>query len=178
MGTPLVMMLAVRGALAVILGLATVGLLMLAVLAPRVTANVLVILFGTYVLVDGALTVVSTLRSAQRFDPWLRLQGVIGGGAGAAVLSGWVAIGAPLFYLIAVWAIVTGALEMVAARALRRQYGVWGLSVSGLASVLLGIAAVIGWPGGGLMAFMWLLAAYALLVGIARILAAVRSAGS
>src|SRR4029077_15780988 len=73
-GPRLTPILAIRGALAIVLGLATAGLFVLAVMFPRVTADVLVLLFGVYVLLDGLTALIGTSRSSASYAWWLRLQ--------------------------------------------------------------------------------------------------------
>src|SRR5262252_6382846 len=174
MRTSTLMVVMVRGVLALVLGLATVGLWVLAVLFPRVTASVLVVLFGAYAALDGVLTLGLCMRADPAYRPSLGLQGAISLCAGVATLAGMVVLGPRLFYLISLWAIVVGALEFIVGRRVRQQFGVGAIAVSGLASILFGAAILIAWPGGGLVPFMWLLAGYAILVGIARVVAGAR----
>jgi uncharacterized membrane protein HdeD (DUF308 family) len=61
---------------------------------------------------------------------------------------------------------VTGIFEIVAAVRLRRLIeGEWLLGLSGAASVLLGVLLVM-MPGAGLIAWVWLIGAYAVLFGL------------
>jgi uncharacterized membrane protein HdeD (DUF308 family) len=48
------------------------------------------------------------------------------------------------------------------------------LRLPGAASIVLGVVILSAWPGGGLVPFVWLLATYALIVGILRVTAAFR----
>jgi len=163
--------LAIRGALAIVLGLATAGLFVLAVMFPRVTADVLVLLFGVYVLLDGLTALIGTSRSSASYAWWLRLQGLLGLCVGIGIISQRGSIGTPLFYLVIGWAILTGALDLLVAS----QVGGAGiLSLAGAASIVLGVVILSACPGGGLVPFVWLLAAYALIVGILRVTAAFR----
>jgi len=166
-------MLAVRGALAIVLGLGTAGLFMLAVMFPRVTTDVLVLLFGFYVLLDGVAALIGTPRTSAASAWWLRLQGLLGVCVGFAIVNQRGSIGAPLFYLVIGWAVLTGALDLLIASQIR-TVGAGILKLAGVASILLGIVVLSAWPGGGLVPFVWLLAAYALIVGIVRVTAAFR----
>jgi uncharacterized membrane protein HdeD (DUF308 family) len=172
--TSTLMVVMVRGVLALVLGLATVGLWVLAVLFPRVTTSVLVLLFGAYAALDGVLTLALCSRADPAYRAPLGLQGVISLCAGVAALAGMIALGPRLLYLIAFWGIAAGVLEFIVGRRVRQQFGIRAIAVSGIASILFGAAVLIAWPGAGLVPFMWLLAAYAILVGIARIVAAAR----
>src|SRR5262245_43410525 len=104
--------LAVRGALAIVLAVCSMGLAILGVVFPRITTNVLVLLIGGYVLLDGVTALISGFRSGGATKPWLVAQGVLGLAAGIGIVSQRGSIGPPLFYLVVVWAIVTGVLDL------------------------------------------------------------------
>jgi uncharacterized membrane protein HdeD (DUF308 family) len=72
-----------------------------------------------------------------------------------------------LLYVIAGWAIVTGALEVSAAVRLRRVIsGEWLLVLSGALSILFGIAVMI-FPAAGILTLVWLIGVYAVAFGVA-----------
>ena len=80
------------------------------------------------------------------------------------VFPGLTAVG--LLYLIALWAIVTGALEIVAAIQLRREIeGEFWLGLAGLASIVFGVLLIMR-PGLGALAVMWMIGTYAIALGI------------
>jgi uncharacterized membrane protein HdeD (DUF308 family) len=69
-------------------------------------------------------------------------------------------------YIIAFWALVTGVLELVAAIRLRQVIdNEWWLALSGIASLVFGIALIVA-PGAGALALIWLIAAYAIIFGL------------
>ena len=71
-----------------------------------------------------------------------------------------------LLIIIGAWALVTGIFEIVAAIRLREEIeGEWLLLISGLLSVLFGIAIAI-WPAAGLVAVTWMIGAYSIVFGI------------
>lgn len=71
-----------------------------------------------------------------------------------------------LLFYIAIWAIATGALEIVAAIRLRREIaGEWLLILAGLASVVFGVVLLVN-PAAGLLVLLWLVAIYAVSFGI------------
>jgi uncharacterized membrane protein HdeD (DUF308 family) len=71
-----------------------------------------------------------------------------------------------LVYLIAAWAIVTGIIEIAVAVRLRQMIeGEWLLGLAGVLSVLLGVL-LMARPDAGLLAWVWIIGAYALLFGV------------
>ena len=165
--------LALRGAIAILFGLA-------ALLRPDIALGALILLFGAYALVDGVFAIVGVFGGTRGGTPrWLLLiEGIAGILAGiiAFVLPGLTAI---LFlYLIAAWAVITGIFEIATAIRLRQQVtGEWALIVGGVLSVLFGvILAVIG-PVAGLLSLIWLIGIYALVFGILMLITAFQVRG-
>jgi uncharacterized membrane protein HdeD (DUF308 family) len=79
-----------------------------------------------------------------------------------------------LLYVVAIWAILSGIAEMIAAVALRREIeGEWVLFLVGVLSVVLGVAMTV-LPGVGVLSLIWLVGLYALAVGVAMIVLAFR----
>ena len=151
---------ALRGLFALVFG---VGI----VVWPGKTLVALAQLFGAYALADGILAVIEAVWAARwqmRWWPFLA-EGAVGIALGVPTMV-WPRI--PLFgllYIIAVWAVLTGVFEIIAAALLRRvMAGVWLLALSGAGSVLLG-ALLVAFPGAGVLTVVWLIAAYALAFG-------------
>jgi uncharacterized membrane protein HdeD (DUF308 family) len=149
-----------RGVLAILFGL-------LAFFMPGITLAALVLLFGAWALVDGVFAIVSATRR-QAGQPWwaLVIKGVAGIGAGIITIF-WPGITAlSLLLIIAAWAIVSGAFEIVAAVRLRRQLeGEWLLVLAGLASIVFGTLLIVS-PGAGALALVWVIGAYAVVFGL------------
>ena len=148
-----------RGIAAVLFGLA-------ALLWPDKTLFVLIVIYGAFALMDGVFAIVAGLRAGRGPRRWLFLaEGVLGVLAGLIVLA-WPGISAlVMLYVVALWAIFTGALRVVEAISLRREIdNEWTLALSGALSVILGVvlAAV---PGVGLLSLVWLIGVFALGVG-------------
>ncbi|XVQ13945.1 HdeD family acid-resistance protein [Spirillospora sp. CA-255316] len=151
--------LAVRGAFAVLFGLA-------ALFWPGITVLALVILFGAYALVDGVIALVGAIRGGfGRSRTWAAITGVAGIVLGLVALI-WPGITAfALLMLIAAWAVVVGVFEIVSAIALRREIeGEWLYIVAGAVSVLFGVL-LFAWPASGAVALVWLIGAFAIVVG-------------
>jgi uncharacterized membrane protein HdeD (DUF308 family) len=134
--------------------------------APGISLAALVLLFGAYAFADGVLAIVSAVRR-RGADRWwlLLLEGLIGIAAGVLTLL-WPGITAlALLYLIAAWALVTGAFEIAAAIRLRKAItGEWLLALSGIFSIALGVLLVL-FPGPGALAVVIWIGAYAFVFG-------------
>lgn len=151
--------LVLRGVAAVIFGI-------LAYVWPGITFTVLVLFFGAYALWDGVFALIAAFRTqAERRWP-LVMEGLVGIAAGVLTLIWPGAATLALLLIIGAWAFVTGIFEIVAAIRLREEIeGEWLLLISGLLSVLFGIALAI-WPAAGLVAVTWLIGAYSIVFGI------------
>jgi uncharacterized membrane protein HdeD (DUF308 family) len=147
---------AFRGAVAIVFGI-------LAILWPGATVRVFVLLLAAFALIEGVINVAAGIRGR---EGWAIFEGVVSVIAGVVMLA-WPAITAlVLLYLVAVWAIITGVARIVAAIQLRRVLrNEWLLVGSGLASVIFGLIAAI-FPGAGILALVWLLAAWLIVLGV------------
>ncbi len=153
--------LAIRGALAILFGV-------LALIWPNIALFVLAILFGAYAFVDGVFAIVAALNAPAGYSRWWVhfLEGLAGVVIGVVTIF-WPNITAlALLYLIAAWAIVTGAFEIAAAIRLRRYIaGEWLLGLSGVLSILFGVLIAL-FPGAGAVGVVWIIAFYAILFGV------------
>ncbi|MGZ3433904.1 MAG: HdeD family acid-resistance protein, partial [Isosphaeraceae bacterium] len=117
---------------------------------------------------DGVFAIAAAVVGTTVGMPWwaLLLEGVCGIAVGVLTFA-WPGITAlVLLYLIAFWAVVTGVFEMVAAIRLRKEiHGEWLLALSGVLSVLFGVALVVN-PAAGALAVVWLIGAYAIAFGV------------
>jgi uncharacterized membrane protein HdeD (DUF308 family) len=136
-------------------------------IAPGISLAALVLLFGAYAFADGVLAVVTAVRRRGN-DRWgmLLLEGLVGIAAGVLTIL-WPGITAlALLYLIAAWALVTGAFEIAAAIRLRKVItGEWILALSGILSMALGVLLVAA-PGPGALAVVIWIGAYAFVFGV------------
>lgn len=163
---------ALRGAIAILFGVA-------ALVRPDITLLALIVLFGAYMLIDGVFAIVSMFGGASEGrSRWLLLvEGVLGILAGliAFLLPGLAAVA--LLYLIAVWAIVTGGAEVALAIELRRELeGEWAMIAVGVVSVLFGIVLAV-LPAVGILSLVWLIGIYAIVFGVLLLILAFRVRG-
>jgi uncharacterized membrane protein HdeD (DUF308 family) len=148
--------IALRGVLAILFGI-------VAFVWPGATVAVLVIFLGAFALLEGITNVVIGVRGRQGL---YILEGAISVIAGVIFLV-WPGLGAlTLLYLVAFWAILTGIVRIVAAVQMRRVvHNEWFLILSGVASVLFGAIAAV-FPGAGILALLWFVAAWAIVIGV------------
>jgi uncharacterized membrane protein HdeD (DUF308 family) len=159
---------ALRGVFAILFGI-------VALLMPGVTLAALVLLFAAYMLVDGIFTIVAAVRAARRHERWgwLVLEGIADLAAGAIALL-WPLITVVAFiYLLAAWAIVSGALMTAAAFRLHILHGRGWMLFGGVVSLIWGVLLIV-WPLTGALVLTWWLAAYALFFGGALLVLAFR----
>jgi uncharacterized membrane protein HdeD (DUF308 family) len=165
--------LALRGAIAILFGLA-------ALLRPDIALEALILLFGAYALVDGVFAIVGIFGGTRGGTPrWLLLiEGIAGILAGliAFVLPGMAAL--VLLYLIAAWAIIKGIFEIARAIRLRREIrGEWALIAGGALSVLFGAILIVVSPFAAILSLIWLIGVYAVAFGILMLITAFQVRG-
>lgn len=159
-----------RGLIAIAFGLLTW-------LQPGISLAALALLFGAYILADGVLGVWAAITGRKEHEYWwvLLLWGIVGIGVGILTfLAPGITALALLFY-IAIWAIATGVLEIVAAIRVRKEIrGEWLLILGGLLSVAFGVL-LMAQPGAGALALLWLIATYAIIFGILLVILAFKA---
>jgi uncharacterized membrane protein HdeD (DUF308 family) len=153
---------AVRGVAAILFGI-------LALVWPGPTLTVLVLLFGAYAFVDGVALLVALARGdvlARRHRWTTGLMGVLGIAVSVVTLL-WPGITAlTLLYLVAIWAIAIGILQIVAAIEFRREIdGEFFVVLGGIFSIVFG-GLLVAFPGTGLLALVWLVGFWAELFGL------------
>jgi uncharacterized membrane protein HdeD (DUF308 family) len=161
--------IALRALAAILLGI-------IAIFLPGPTLAAIVIVFGIYAIIDGILAIVAAVRGFRKKECWwpMLLQGLVGIAAGAiAIFSP--GIGAlALTYLVAAWALVTGAFEIAAAIRLRKVIsGEWLLLIAGLLSIVLAVLVAL-FPGTGALLLVWWIGAYAFAYGVVSLVLALR----
>ncbi|MGE5644001.1 MAG: HdeD family acid-resistance protein [Byssovorax cruenta] len=150
-----------RGVMAILFGLT-------AIFWPDLTFLVLILMFGIYAMADGVFAMLTGVVSSKYSPRWwvFLLEGVIGFAAGLiAILRPGLAAFA-LIAVIAIWAILTGILEIAAAIRLRREItNEWMLAFAGFVSIVLGVLLFFQPAAGGLVITL-MIGSYALIFGI------------
>jgi uncharacterized membrane protein HdeD (DUF308 family) len=150
-----------RGVVAIIFGI-------MAFVYPGLTVAVLVLLFGTWVLVDGIFRIIGAIghRASDPDWGWQLVIGILG------IIIGFLTFHAPaitalaLVIYIAAWALMIGATEIVVAIRLRREIrGEWFLILMGIVSIMFAIMLLWN-PLPGALALVWLIGSYAIVFGV------------
>jgi uncharacterized membrane protein HdeD (DUF308 family) len=167
-------LLLIRGVLAVLFGVAAFAW-------PGMTLAMLILIFAMFAFSDGVLEVVHALSHRKEIEHWILmlLEGLLGIAVGLvtffAPLAALAAGAIILAMYMAVWAIVTGALRIVMAVRLRKEIdGEWLLGLSGAVSILFGIA-ILAMPALGALAAVFLVGAWAIVLGITLIMLALKA---
>ena len=152
--------LALRGLCALIFGI-------LALAWPEITVAVLVIFFGVFVLVSGIFSLVVAVSPIVRGERVLLiLLGVLGIVMGAITLSWPEVTVLVLFFLIAVWALVAGILDIIAAFQQKRHGSEkWLLGLTGALAVILGVL-LLSFPISGVLAVILIIGIFAILIAV------------
>ena len=162
----------IRGIAAVVFGL-------LALFWPLQGFAAILLLFGAYAFIDGLFAAIAAIRAAAGHERWaaLLLEGITGLGVAVLCFVAPAATALALLTLIAAWAVITGALELVAAYKLRESIeGEWLLGLAGVLSVVLGLA-MLAWPRAAALAIVWALGCYAIAFGSTLIVLGLRLRG-
>jgi uncharacterized membrane protein HdeD (DUF308 family) len=151
----------VQGLLAIVFGVVLL-------LWPRITLITLIYLFAAYALVDGMLALAGFLSHRQVADRgwWGIGSGLLGIGIGLVTLF-WPSLTAlVLLYLIAARAIFLGVLQILDTLRWRQQIqGEWLPILGGVLGVAFGLIAFV-MPRTGALALLWLIALYAIGMGV------------
>lgn len=144
---------------------------------PGISLLALTYLFGAFAFAYGIFSVGAALELlAHKSTEWAPY--MIGGLAG--VVLGVITFLHPgiteltLAFLIAAFAFMIGVFEIVAAIDLWSEISsaIW-LAIAGVLSIVFGVL-VVWHPGAGLLAFVWMIAVYAIAAGIAQLVGAYR----
>lgn len=152
-------MVLVRGIVALLFGIAVAA-------RPAAGLVAIIVMFGIYAFMFGIFAVGAGIFGGPQRRWEVLLEGIV------AILAGVITFSRPgitavaLYATIAVFAIITGILEIVSAARLRHQVdGSGWLVASGIVSILFGVLLVAR-PMAGALAIAFLIAAYGIILGI------------
>jgi len=152
----------------VIRGIAAIAFGIVAFVYPGLTIATLVLFFGAWVLIDGIFRIVGAIghRASDSDWGWQLVIGLLGIVVGLLTFHAPQITALALVIYIAAWALMIGASEIAAAVRLRREIkGEWFLILMGLASIVF--AVLLLWnPVAGAAAVIWLIAWYAVVLGV------------
>jgi uncharacterized membrane protein HdeD (DUF308 family) len=149
-------MLAIRGIIALLFGLAVF-------IRPSLFTS-FAYLFGVYALIDGIVTA-GTALDERSIDRWwiVALAGLVGIVFGILAM---VLAASSLPYMIAIWALVMGILEIASGFTMHRTFAhEWTMVVGGVVSAVLGILFFI-FASKGVMALYSLIGIFAIVFGV------------
>ena len=149
-------------------GIAAIAFGVLAFFWPGLTLVTLTWLWGAYALSDGIIAIWAAFN-AQGGDAgprwWLGLSGVVSIIAGVVTFYYTGMTTLVLLMFIATWAIIIGVTQIWGAIALRKAVqNEWLLILNGVLSIAFGVILFVQ-PGTGALAFVWMIAWYAIFFG-------------
>jgi uncharacterized membrane protein HdeD (DUF308 family) len=156
----------------VVRGLVTIAFGLLLILRPTISLELLVALFGAFALVEGVLALTAA-AVATRGEPD-RVAAFIAGAAGVSIgITAFLWPGVTqvaLLILIALRASVIGMAELALAAYIARQLSArsavtWLFACAGLLSIAFA-ALLLLHPAAGLVALVWVMGLYAVVLGI------------
>ncbi|THJ65864.1 hypothetical protein E8P82_11345 [Arthrobacter echini] len=153
-----------RGVVALIFGI-------LVLVWPQATVVVLVLLFGSYAIIDGITAGVHWF-SARRGPVAYRSSGWVLAGGIVSVLAGLVALLVPgltalaIALVIGIWALLLGITQVILALAGRKAVSLWWVGlVSGILAIIFGLLLLI-FPGAGILGLLGFLGVFGITLGI------------
>lgn len=159
----------VRGLVAILFGI-------LCFVQPELSLTTLVLMFGIYAMADGVLGVFVAVVGRKEIEDWwmLLLWGLIGIAAGVLTFAAPNITTMVLLFYIAIWAVVSGILQIVLAIRLRKEIeGELFLILAGILSIAFGLI-LMSRPGDGAVAVVWMIGGYAIAFGTTLTVLAIR----
>ncbi len=149
-----------RGVIGILFGL-------ICLFTPGVAVSVFVIMFAAYMLVDGAFAIAAGIKAARNGERWghFIFEGLVDIAAGVIAFLLPAPALVALIWLIAIWALVSGALMLWAAFTLNADHGRWWLALGGISSLVFGVLLFLQPLIGAIVLTLWV-GAYALVFGI------------
>jgi uncharacterized membrane protein HdeD (DUF308 family) len=140
----------------------------IAITWPGITVEIMILLFGAYVFIDGLILTFKAIKSWHaKEDRWLLLlEGLLGIGIGMLSFIGSRITIRMLFFYITAWSLATGVLKIVEAIRLRKELAdEWWMLMSGFASILLAFL-LMRFFDVGTVGLAYMVIVYAIVYGI------------
>lgn len=156
-------------------GIASLVFGLLCLFYPGITLSIIVIIFGLYLLVDGAAGVWSALRgNPDRARSALLLQSTLSLIIGLGFLFAPQLATTYVIIVIGLWNIAVGLLQLAGSVTLRQEIDhALPIGLSGAVSALLGLLIVF-YPAGAAISIIWIIAGTAIFIGLVLILFALK----
>jgi uncharacterized membrane protein HdeD (DUF308 family) len=157
-----------RGVVALLFGI-------IALIAAGATLLFLVYLFGSYVLLEGIFAIIGSLveRTSSSARWMMFLLGLVGIVVGVLTFIHPGDVALVIFYLVAIWLIISGLFEIISAFTLSAAGAQWLEVGVGVISIILGIIFFLH-PTSSILSIVWLLGIFALVYGIIQIVRAIQ----
>lgn len=165
-----------RGILGIVFGI-------IALMAPAIALTGIAIVVGVYLLLDGITEIVHAVqtRKSDRRWGWLLFQGIVSvlAGLAAIILPGLAGLvgGLIVLWTIVFYTLAHGILGLVSAAGVGEAPGRGWAIFSGIVAIafaiLLAILLLVT-PGASVLSLIWVVGIYAIILGIALIVAAVK----
>ncbi len=157
----------------VLIGLAALAFGIIALAWTKPTARVLVFIAGIFFLFYGAVLLIYAFAHMAKKLPFAGplVWGLLAVAAGVVTFA-WPKITAvAILYVLAAWAIAVGLVQLYTAFRMKGSgFARFLFGLAGLVSAIVGLF-LIGFPRGGATAIIWLIGAYAIVVGVIYLLA-------
>ncbi len=153
--------LTVKGVLLIVFGL-------LALFSPGATFLSLILILAIFMVIDGVFSLAGVVlnRKSTGDKSLLLIEGIISLVLGIIVYRNPDAALLFVTVAISIWAIFSGVSKILIALQLRKEIkGEFWMILSGIISVIFGIV-VFAQPGIAVVTLMWIIAVFALLIGI------------
>ena len=139
---------------------------------PTISLSVLLALVGIYCLIDGVTGMASAIRTADRGVGII--QAVFSLAVGAVLLFWPGTTLKTLLIIFGIWVLISGISQILTARRMMVYQSERGL-VTGIGAVTIAFGLIlVFWPGTGIVAIAWAIAAAALLIAAMLISLALR----
>jgi uncharacterized membrane protein HdeD (DUF308 family) len=149
-------------------GLVYIGAGIIILTSPGMSLLTFAMVLGIMICFDGLMNFFTAIGGRKENDNWVLL--LLAGLAGV-LIGGFMIVypgvtAAALVASIAVWAMIVGVLQIVAAIRLRKEIqGEFWLALAGVASIVLG-GLMLAYPAAAALSVLWLVGVFAIVIGV------------